>query len=147
MVGMPATGWMVRYPELMLGDVALTKVISLVPSQADGWQIHGTYNLDDVPDAADLEFRAEVVLKCGEADVDCVGYFALAVAEGIPNGVFSKIEDPHLGSGMQAITLAVPLASLLTLSEPSIVLITERTEPGIDPSPELLIVNPRLVLP
>jgi hypothetical protein len=146
-MGMVTDGWMVRYVELMVGDVDLTKVISLVTGPTGGSQIRGKYNLDDVNQPDTLEFRAEVLLVCREADVDCTARFALAVAEDSPNGLFAEIEDRNLSSGMQSIAMTVSLFQLLTLSEPSIVLLAERTEPALEPSPEVLIVNPRLVLP
>jgi hypothetical protein len=147
MQGLEANGWMVRYVELMLGDVEFNKVISLVAGITDGAQIQGLFNLDDVTNPEALEFRAEVLVVCAEGDADCVGRFALAVAEDTPTGLFSVSEDRDLASGMQAVTIAVPLFELVTLSEPSVVLVAERTEPDGEPSPELLIVNPRLVLP
>jgi hypothetical protein len=147
MVGLEANGWTVRYVELMFGDVELDKVSSLVTGLPAGQQIRGMYNLAEVADPHTLEFRAELLLACGDSDSDCVGRFALAIADGIPNGAFTEIEDRQLASGMEAIEIGVPLVELQSMSEPNIVLIAERTEPGDDASPEVLLVKPRLVLP
>jgi hypothetical protein len=147
MVGLEANGWMVRYVEIMLGDVQLDKVISLVSGISAGSQIRGAYTLEGVADPHTLEFRADLLLVCGDSDGDCVGRFALATAEGIPDGALTEIDDLQLASGMESIAIAVPLSELQSLSEPSIVLIGERTEPDSEPTPEVLIVKPRLVLP
>jgi hypothetical protein len=147
MVGLQANGWTVRYVELTFGDAELAKVNSLVAGLPDGQQIRGMYSLADVPDPHTLEFRADLLLACADSDADCVGRFALAIADGIPDGAFLEIADSELASGMEVIEIAVPLDELQSLAEPSIVLVAERTEPGDDASPEVLVVNPRLVLP
>jgi hypothetical protein len=145
MAGLEANGWMVRYVELMLGDVEFNKVLSLVAGITDGSQIQGTYSLADVADPETLEFRAELLVACAGGDSDCAGRFVLALTNG--DGAFVESEDRELDSAMEAVAIAVPLLELETFTEPSIVLIAERTEPDTDPAPELLIVNPRLVLP
>jgi hypothetical protein len=146
MVGLDANGWTVRYVELVFGDLELDKVNSLVTGLPTGQQIRGRYEVGDVTDPHTLEFRADLLLACGGSDGDCVGRFALAVADGI-DGEPTEIEDLELASGMQSIEIAVPLAQLQSLTEPSIVLIAERTEPGVVASPVVLIVEPRLVQP
>jgi hypothetical protein len=147
MVGLQANGWTLRYLELQVGSVEFDKVISLVTGLPDGQQIRGMYKLDDVVDPHTLEFRAEVLLVCDGSDADCVGRFALAIADDVPNGAFVEIEDRQLASGTELIEIAVPLDELQSLSQPSIVLVAERIEPGADASPEVLVVHPRLVLP
>jgi hypothetical protein len=141
------TGWMVRYPELTIGDETFTKVISLVTADLLAAEIRGLYNVDDIPDPSTLEFRAEVLLRCAQGDTQCIGRFGLAVAEGVPNGLYQVIDDRDLVSGEAPVSVATNLGALITLSEPSVGLVARRTDDSADPSPEVLIINPRLVLP
>jgi hypothetical protein len=145
MVGLDANGWTVRFVELDIADMHLDKVISLVTGLPSGQQIRGAYNLADAGDLDTLEFRTDVLLVCDDSDGECVGRFALASADG-PEGALSEIESRELSSGMQSIALAVPLSELQSLADPNIVLIAERTEPGSDASPQVLLIKPRLVL-
>jgi hypothetical protein len=146
MVGLEANGWTVRYVELVHGDEQLDKVNSLVTGLPSGQQIRGAYSLAEVTDAHTLEFRVDALLVCGGSDGECVGRFALGIAEGI-DGEIDEIAEAELDSGMESLAIAVPLTALESLTEPSIVLIAERTEPGDDPSPEVLLIQPRLVAP
>jgi hypothetical protein len=52
---------------------------------------------------------------------------------------------------LQGFTAPVPLAASLavgaTFTEPRLVLAAQRTDASVEPSPELLIINPRVVVP
>jgi hypothetical protein len=146
-VGEAATGWMVRYPELTLGNTTFTKVIGITAPPDVSHFVRGLYNIDDVPNPSTLEFRADVLLRCADGQAQCVGQFGLAIAEGIPNGLYTILDDRSLLSGQAPISMSVSLAVLVTFSEPSVGLVGDRTEQAGPPSPEVLIVNPRLVLP
>ena len=146
-IGDAATGWMVRYPELTLGGTSFTKVIGITSPSEISQFVRGLYNVDDVSNPSMLEFRADLLLRCADGQAQCVGQFGLAIAEGIPNGLYAILDDRSLLSGQAPISMSVSLATLVTLSEPSIGLVGDRTEPAGAASPEVLIVNPRLVLP
>lgn len=138
---------MVRYPALTLGTKTHTNVVAIVSGSQLSDHVYGLYNLDDLPNAADLEFRAEVLLRCAQGDSDCAGEFGLVVAEDIDNGLIQPLDLRSLSSGEAPVSVAVPLNSLQTLTEPSVVIVGRRSELESNPSPEVLIVNPRLVLP
>jgi hypothetical protein len=146
MVGLEANGWTVRFVERMVGELDLDRIIALVTGLPSGQQIRGTFDLGAVADPQTLEFRADLLLVCGEGDGECAGRFALAITEGT-DGPLTEIQDRQLTSGTQPIEIMVPLDELQSFLEPSVVVIAERTEPGDDPSPELLLIKPRLVLP
>ena len=147
MPGEPMTGWMVRHPQVTVGGQTFEKVIEIVAPPQIPHFVRGLYNVDDISNPSMLEFRAEVLVRCAEGQAQCTGKFGLAIAEAIPNGLYAVIDDRTLISGEAPISMAVPLDALITLSEPAVGLVGERTEQAGLPSPQVLIVNPRLVLP
>lgn len=146
-VGTEVTGWMVRYPALTVGSETYNNVISIVAGAQLSDHVYGLYNLDNLPNPSELEFRADVLLRCASGDTDCAGDFGLVVAEDVENGLIQPVEFLSLTPGEAAMSVTVPLNLLVTLTEPSVVLVGQRSEVDGNPSPEVLIVNPRLVLP
>ena len=140
-------GWMERFDSLELGPQSFPKVISLVTAPTLDAEVRGYYNVDDVSNVLDLEFRAEVAIRCPMGDTECAGRFNLAFHEGTANGLYAVFDDRDLLGFTAPVPISVSLAGLATFSNPEIVLSAQRTDASADASPELIIINPRLVLP
>jgi hypothetical protein len=147
-IGTPTDGWMVRYPELTIGDETFEQVIGITAPDALMTEVRGLYNFDNFgPMLYDLEFRADVLLRCAPDDLDgCGGKFALAITEDQPNGLYAEADARQLMNGMVPVSITLDMMLLNTFSIPAIVLVANNTDDSADATPEVLIVNPRLVV-